>query len=74
MRGFAAILALFLGLPLLAGCESQTTPSPETAKLMQQEHPIDGMSRDVAQREGGSVHDPYTWKPPPVRRDYASER
>jgi hypothetical protein len=71
MRGFVALLLVF---PLFSlGCES-TTRSPETAKLLENEHPIDGLNRDVSQSEAGSIRDPYSRKPPPIQRDYATER
>ena len=67
---------LLLTTPLLfwCGCESTQAPNPATATLLQNERPIDGMSRNVGENQGGAIHDPYTLSPPPVRRDYASER
>jgi hypothetical protein len=67
----ASLSAAFV---LLGGCESTRSNDPATATLLQNEHPIDGLNRNVSESQGGAIQDPYSIYPPPIRRDYTNDR
>lgn len=71
MKTILAQASLLLVVPLLAvACESMDRPRVST----ETDRPIDGLNRNVTAKQGGAIHDPTSLSPPPVRRDYATDR
>lgn len=72
MKVFCAMLFL----TAVCGCETapRNIGNEPTASTLSQEHPIDGLSRNVGENQGGAIRDSMTLRAPPVRPDYASDR
>jgi len=75
----ARMLMVVIGLLPLAGCESTLDTligkdtMPDSSGKWNAPYP-DNISRNATAVEGSSLHDPRTFSPPPVRKDYAFER